>query len=158
MKKMVKEKDMPNKKQNLPCRSWCHVQLLFLHLVLRFALLLLLHHSVKLAIPHYHLFLLFQIVHLVLFKSLQLQGDLSISKDSRVVFWWARYGNRRLSFLSRYDLPFVRNGFLRYIFDLFLTVSFEQLSSWCCRNMARIAMLLMSVQQLLRYWAVPLTA
>ena len=104
-----------------PCRSWCHGQLFFLHLFLRFVLLLLLHHSVKLTIPHYHIFLLFQILHLVLFKSLQLQCELSISRDICIVFWWDRDGNCWLSFLSRDDLPFVRNGFFavyfRPIFD-----------------------------------------
>ena len=43
----------------------------------------MLHHSGKLAIPHYHLFLLLHILHLVLFKSLQRQGELSISGNSR---------------------------------------------------------------------------
>ena len=61
-----------------------------------FVLLLLLNHSSKLAIPHDHLFLILHILHLVLFKSLQHQGELSISGDIRVVFWWDRDGNRRL--------------------------------------------------------------
>ena len=55
------------------------------------------------------MFLLLHILHLFLFKSLQHQGELSISGDSRVVFWWTRDGNRRLSFLKRADLPFVWN-------------------------------------------------
>ena len=79
-------------------------------------LLLLLYHSDKIAIPHYHLFLLLQILHLVLFKSLQHQVELSITGDIRVVLWWDIYGNRRLSFLKIDDLPFVRNGFLAIYF------------------------------------------
>ena len=68
----------------------------FLHRFLRLVLLLLLHHIGKLAIPHDHVLLLLQILHLVLFKSLQRQGELSTYGDIRVVFWWARYGNLRL--------------------------------------------------------------
>ena len=84
---------------------------------MRLVLLLLLHHSGKLVIHNDHMFLPLQILHLVLFKSLQQQGELSISGDSWVVFWWARYGNRRLSFLGRSDLPFVRNGFVAIYFQ-----------------------------------------
>ena len=73
-----------------------HGPLFFLHQFLRFVLLLLLYHSGKLVIPHDHVFLLLQILHLVLFKSLQRQGELSISGDIRVVLWWARDGNLRL--------------------------------------------------------------
>ena len=32
------------------------------------------------------------------------------------VFWWARDGNRRLSFLRRADLPFFQNGFVATYF------------------------------------------
>ena len=78
----------------------------------RFTLLLLLHHSGKLGIPHDHVFLLLQIMYLVLFKSLQRQGKLSISGYSHVVFWWDRDGYRRLSFLRRANLPFIWNGFV----------------------------------------------
>ena len=78
---------------------------------MRLVLLLLLYHSVKIAIPNYHLFLLLQILHLILFKSLKRQGELGISGYGRVVFWWDVYGNRRQSFLKIADLPFVRNGF-----------------------------------------------
>ena len=81
-----------------------------------FVLLLLLHHSGKLDIPHDHVFLLLQIILLILFKPLQLQGELSISEDSRVVFWWARDGNRHLEFLRRANLPFFRNGFVEIYF------------------------------------------
>ena len=83
---------------------------------LRLFLLLLLYHSGKIAIPNYHLFLLLQILHLILLKSLQRQGNLIISGDSRVVFWWARYGNHQLSFLKRADLPSVWNGFVAIYF------------------------------------------
>ena len=110
LKKMVQGKDTLNNNQSLTCQSWWHGLLLFLHKFLRFVLLLLLHYSGKIAIPHYHMFLLIQILHLVLFKLLQRQGELSISGDIHVVFWWARYVNCRLSFLKRSDLPFVRNG------------------------------------------------
>ena len=68
----------------------------FYNQYLPFVLLLLLHHSGKLAIPHYHLFFLLQILHLAPFKSLQRQGKLSISGDRRVVVWWYIYGNIRL--------------------------------------------------------------
>ena len=70
----------------------------------------------EIAIPRYHMFLLLQILHPVLFKLLQHQGELRISGNRRVVFWWARYGNRRLSFLSRSNLPFVRNNFFAIYF------------------------------------------
>ena len=113
---MVQGKDTMNENQILPCWSWCYGPLLFLHRFLRFVLLLLLHHSGKLAIPHDHMFLLLQILHLVLFKSLQRQGELSISGDSRVVFQWAIDGNCRPSFLGRAGLPFVRNGFVAISF------------------------------------------
>ena len=83
---------------------------------LRLVLLLLLYHSGKIAIPHDHLVLLLQILHLVLFNFVQLQGGMSISGDSCVVFWWARYGNHQLSFLKRADLPSVWNGFVAIYF------------------------------------------
>ena len=79
LKKMVQGKDTLNKKQSPPCWRWWHGPLFFIHRYLRSVLLLLLYHSGKLAIPHDHLFLHLQILHLVLFKSLQLQGKLSIS-------------------------------------------------------------------------------
>ena len=62
------------------------------------------------------MFLLLQILHLVLFKSLRRQGKLSIYGNNRVAFWWARDGNRRLSFLRRADLPFFQNGFVATYF------------------------------------------
>ena len=117
LKKMVQGKDTLKNNQSLPYRHWCHGPLLFLHLFLSLVLLLLLYHSGKISIPHDHLFLLFQIIHLVLFKSLQRQGELSISVDTRVVFWWTIDGNFRLSFLKRADLPFFRNGFVAIFFS-----------------------------------------
>ena len=114
--KQIASKGHANDKQNLICLHWWHGPLFFLHKFLRFVLLLMLHHSVKLAIPHVHMFLILQIMHLFLFKSLQHQDELSISIDIRVVFWWARYGNCRLSFLKRSDLPFVWNGFVAIYF------------------------------------------
>ena len=81
-----------------------------------FVLLLLLNHSSKLAIPNDNMFLLLKILQLFLFKSLQIQGELRISEDIRVVFWWARDGNSRLSFLRRADRPFFRNGFVAIYF------------------------------------------
>ena len=68
---MMQGKDTLNKNQSLPCRRWWHGPLFFIHRFLRLVLLLLLHHSGKIAIPHYHLFLILQILHLALFKSLQ---------------------------------------------------------------------------------------
>ena len=116
LNKMLQGKETTNEKQSLPCRRWCHSLLFFLHKFLRFVLLLLFHNSGKLAIPCDHVFLLLYIMHFFLFKSLQRQGELSISGDSWVVFWWDRDGNRRLSFLRRANLPFVRNGFVEIYF------------------------------------------
>ena len=155
LKKVVQGKDVLNKNKSLPFRRWLRGLVLFLCQFMRLVLLFLLYHSGKIAIPHYHLFLFLQIPHLVLFKSLQRQGDMSISRDSRVVFWCDRYGNLRLSVLKRADLKFVRNGFLRSTFDLFLSVSFEKLSSWCCNNAAMIASLSVVGAHHSRYQAVP---
>ena len=68
LKKKVQGKDTPNNKQSLPCRRWYRGPLLFIHLFLRFVLLLLLNNSGKLAILHNHLLLLLQIIHFALFK------------------------------------------------------------------------------------------
>ena len=88
----------------------------------------MLHHSGKLTIPHDDLFLFLQILNLVLFKSLQRQGDMSIPGYSCDGFWQGRYGNRCLSFLRRADLTF----FLELICcHLFSTISIENLSSSC---------------------------
>ena len=87
------------------------------NIYLSFVLLLLLHHNGKLSIPNDNMFLLLKILHLVLFKSLQRQDYPRISGDSHVVFWWDRYGNHRLSFLRRADLPFVWNGFFAILFS-----------------------------------------
>ena len=126
-----------NKKQSLTCQRWCHGPVFFLHQFMRFVLLLLLHHSGKLAIPYDHLFLFLQIMHLVLFNFLKLQGKLIISVDTRIVFWWARDGNKRLPFLRIADLPFVPNIFVAIyfwpIFDCqFLKVVLLMLQQ--CRN------------------------
>ena len=83
---------------------------------MHFLLLLLLHHSGKLAIPHDHVFLLLRILYLILFKSLQIQGKLIISGDIPVVFWWARYGNHHLPFLRKDNIRLVRNGFVEIYF------------------------------------------
>ena len=116
LREMVQGKDTLNNNQSLIFRRWWHGPLFFLHQFMRLVLLLLLYHSGKIAIPHYHLFLLLHILHLILFKLLQRQGDLSISGDSHVVFCWDRDENRRISFLKRADLPFVRNGFFAIYF------------------------------------------
>ena len=52
----------------------------------------------------------------------------------------------------------LRTDLLQSIFDLFLSVSFEKLSSWCCKNAAMIASLLVAGEQLFRYWTVSLTS
>ena len=114
---MVQGKDTLNKKQNLPCCHWCHGPLFFLHQFLHLVLLLLLHNSGKLAIPHGHMFLLIHILHLILFKSLQRQGDMIVSTDIPVIFWWAIDDNRHLSLLGRADIPFVWNGFVAIYFQ-----------------------------------------
>ena len=46
----------------------------------------------------------------------------------------------------------------RSIFVLFLAVSFENVSSWCCNNATRIEWLSVAGQHLSIYWAVPLTS
>ena len=51
-----------------------------------------------------------------------------------------------------------KTDFLRSIFDLFSSVSFEKLASWCCNNAATIASLSVAGEHLLRYWDVPLTS
>ena len=116
LKKMVQIKDTLNEKQSLPCWRLFHGPLFFLHRFLRFVLLLLLHHSGKIAIPHDHMFLLLHIMPIILFKSLQCQCKLRISVNILVFLWWARDGNLRLSFLRRSDIPFVRNLFVAISF------------------------------------------
>ena len=116
LKKMVQGKDTLNKNQSLTCQHWWNGPLFFIRRFLRLVLLLLLYHSGKIVIPHYHIFLFIHILHLVLFKLLQPQGELSISGYIRVVFWWYIYGNHRLSFMKRDGLPFVRNGFVAIYF------------------------------------------
>ena len=86
LKKILQGKDTLNRKQSLPCRHWCRGPLLFLRKFMQFVLLLLLHDSDKLVIPHDHMFLLLHIMHLVLLKSLQLQGELSISGRADLLF------------------------------------------------------------------------
>ena len=135
---MVQVKDTMNKNQSLPCWSWWHGPLFFLRQFLRLVLLLLLYHSCKIAIPHYHLFLLLQVLHLVLFKSLQRQGELSISGYIRVLLWWARYDSRRLSFLKRADLTFLE----RICWNLFLTYFRPSVSKSCPPGAATMRRLL----------------
>ena len=103
LKKKVQGEYTLNEKQNLPCWRWCRGPLLFLRQFLRFVLLLLFHNSGKLTIPHDHLFVRLQILHLVLLKSLQSQGKLNIS--------------------GRSDLPFVRNDFFAIYFQPSLSKS-----------------------------------
>ena len=93
---------------------------------MRLVLLFLLYHSGKIAIPHYYLCLIIQILHLFLFKLLHIQGDLSISVDIRVVFWWDIYVNFRLSSMRRADLPFVRNGFFAIYFWPIFVLQFRK--------------------------------
>ena len=81
----------------------------------------MLYQSGKTTTPHYHLFLLLKILHLVLFKLLQYQGELSISGYRQIVFWWVRYGNRPLSLMKRSDLLFVRKVFVEiYFWSIFV--------------------------------------
>ena len=121
LKKMVQGKETMNKNQSLLCQRCWHDLLFFLHQFMRLVLLLMLYNIGKIFIHHYHLFLLIHILHLVLFKSLHLQGELIISGDSRVVFWWATDGNHRLSFLKNSYLSFVRNGlFAIYFWPIFV--------------------------------------
>ena len=128
-----------NKNQSLPCWRWWHLPLFFLRQFLHLILLLLLYHSGKIAIPRYHLFILLWILHLFLFKSLHRQGEMSISGDNRVVVWWARYGNCRLSFLKRADIPLVWNVFVAiYFWPIFILqflkvvlLMMQQCSDYC---------------------------
>ena len=113
---MVQEKDTLNKKQSLPCWSWCHGPLFFLRWFLRFVLIFLLHHSGKITILRNRLFLLLQILNLIIFKLLQRQGDLNTSGDIRAVFSWDRDGYHHLSFMRRSDLPFFWNRFVAIFF------------------------------------------
>ena len=53
-------------------------------------------------------------------------SELSISGDSRVVFWWDRYGNHRLSFLKRAGLPFFQNGFAAIYFGTIFIRQFRK--------------------------------
>ena len=53
---------------------------------------------------------------------------------------------------------FFGTDLLRSILVLFPAISFKPFSSLWCNNAARIASLLVKVQQLLRYWAVTLTS
>ena len=140
---MVKVKDTLNKNQSLPCRHWWHGPLLFLHQFLRLVLLLLLYHSGKIAIPHDHLVLLLQILHLVLFNFMQIQGGMSISGDICVVFWWYRYGNCRQLFLKISDLPFFLE---RISCNQFLTYFCHSVSKSCHPGAATMRKLLR------RYW------
>ena len=155
---MVQGKDTLNKKQRLPCWRWWNRTLFFIHLFMRLVRLLLLYCSVKIAIPHYHLFLLLQILHLFLFKFLQRLGDLSISGDSRVLFWWDRYGNLGLSFLKRFDLPFVRNVFFAIYFWPIFVRQFRKVVLLVLQQCGDDCVLSVAGEQLSRYRAVPLTS
>ena len=137
LKKMVQRKDTLNEKQSFPCWSWCHGPLLFIHQFLRFVLLLILHYSRKIVIPNYHLLLLLQVLHPVLFKSLQLQGELGISGDRRVVLWRARDGNRR------------HNSWGYMIYHLFGT---DMLQSILNRQFQKVVLLVL--QQCSKDWVV----
>ena len=116
MKKMVQGKYTLNKEPKPSLSELMTWPAFFLHQFLCLVLLLLLYHSDKIAIPHYHLFLLLKILHLILFKLLQRQDELIISGD-RVVLRGARDDNRRLSFLGGADLPFFWNGFVAIYFQ-----------------------------------------
>ena len=116
LEEIVQGKDTLNKNQSVTFWRWRHGLLFFIHWFIRLVFLFLLYHSGRIAIPHYHMFLLSQVMHLVLFKSLQRQGEMSISGDIRVVLWWSRDGNHCLSFLKRADQPFFCNGFVAIYF------------------------------------------
>ena len=155
---MVQEKDTLNKKQSLPCLCWCHGLLFFLHQFLRLVLLFLLHHSGKLAIPHGHLFLLIQILHIVLFKCCSAKAiwvslEISLLSSSGLEMEIATYHSwgELIYHLLGTDL-------LRSIFNLFSTICFEKLSSSWCKNTARIAFFTVGGQHLSIYPAVPLTS
>ena len=147
---------MLNKNQILPCWCSCNGPLLFLHQFLRFVLLLLLYHSGKLAIPHDHLFLLLQIMHLVIFKLLQRQGELSIFENIRVVFLWSRDGSYRLTFLRRADLPFVRNIFVAIHFRPISDHQFRKVVLLVLQQCGKDCVVIGYIgQHLSKYWAIP---
>ena len=155
LKKMEQGKDTLNNNQNIPCQSWWHGPMFFIHIFMCLVLLLLLYHNGKITIHHYHLFLLLHNLHLFLFKSLQRQVELIISGDSR--------GGLEMAIIAYHfwrEMMYHLFGtyLLWSIFDLFLSVSFEQLSSWCCNNMSIFAWLSVVGEQILRYWAVTLTS
>ena len=60
-------------------------------------------------------------------------------------------------FLRELIYHFFGTDLLRSIFGLFLSVSFEKLSSWCCNNATVIALLLVAGEHLSRYRDVTLT-
>ena len=116
LKEIMQGKDTLNKKQIPNCLIWCHGPLFFIHRFLSFVLLLLMYHIGKLAIPCDRMLLLIQIMRLIIFKSLQHKGELRISGDSRVVFWWDRDGNCTYHFLGEMVNHFFGTDLLRSIF------------------------------------------
>ena len=156
--KMVQGQEIMNKKKILPYWRWCHGVLLFLHRFMRFFLLLMLHHSDKIAIPHDHLFLILLILHLFLFKLDQLQGKLIISEDSRIVFWWDIIGNRRLLLLRSADLPYFWNGFVVIYFWPIFKHQFQKVVLFVLQQFGKYCFVIGGRSTQLRYWAVTLTS
>ena len=116
LKKVLQGKDTLNNKKSPSCWHWCHGPLSFLHIFLRFFLLLILQHSGKLTIPHDNVFLFLHILHLALFKFLHHKVELIISGDIHVVFGWARDRNRAYCFWGHLIYHFFRNGFFAIYF------------------------------------------
>ena len=95
LNKMLQGKDTPNEKQILPCHSGCHGPLLFIHQFMSFVLLLLLHNSGKLAIPHDHLLLLLWIIFDRQFRKVVLLVLQQYGKDCVII------GGRLKTFVDR---------------------------------------------------------
>ena len=155
---MVQGKDTLNEKHILTFRRWFRGPLFFLHQFPRFVLLFLLHHSGK--YPSLMIICsLFSILYTPssssCFSAKASWAYLEISAlpsgGLEIVIADYHSGGELIYHLSGADL-------LRYIFDLFPTVSFEKLSSLCWNNAAMIASLSVAGEHISRYQAVPLTS
>ena len=148
LNKMVQVKDTLKKNQGLPCWSWWHSPLFFIHQFMRLFLLLLLYHSGK--SPSFIIICSFLSILCSLSSSILCSANESWL--SMEIFAFSSVGlEMEMSAYNswRYLIcHLLGTDFLRYIFDLFSSVSFEKLSSWCCNNASMIASLLVAGEQL----------
>ena len=159
LNKMVQGKDTLNKNQILTCRSWWHGPLFFLHQFLRLVLLFLLYHRVA-KLPSLIIICSFFYRFCTSSSSSRWSAkvsciylEISALSSGGIDMSIAVYHSWRelIYHLFRTDL-------LRSIFDLFLSVIFEILSSWCCNNVAMIVSLSVAGEHHLRYRTVTLTS